>query len=142
MAPSRPPRRIRTLLVAGTATVIVGILGLLARAGWTAGAVLTLDAAPVNVHSVDCGTVGFRMPGMAIDVTSPSGWPGTISIAKDTHPYAPNTQADRAIPTYSIKWDVFRSMTWINEEYVTYSHGYLDATLTGGHHLIGVLRCR
>jgi hypothetical protein len=34
------------LLAAGAARVIVGILGLLTRAGWTAGAVLTLDAAP------------------------------------------------------------------------------------------------
>jgi len=33
-------------------------------------------------------------------------------------------------------------MTWTNEGDVTYSHGYLDAKLTGGHHLIGALRCR
>jgi len=67
------------MLAAGAATVVVGILGFRTRAGWTAGAVLTLDAAPVNVHR-------------------------QVFIAKDTHPYAPNTQADPAIPTYAITW--------------------------------------
>jgi len=119
----RPP--LAHAVALGAATVGVGILGLFALAGWTAGGVLTLDGVPITVHSVDCGRVGFGMPGMSIDVTY-GGWRGTISVAEDTHPYAPNTLADPAVPTYSITWDVYRSMTWTNEGDVTYSHGYLS----------------
>jgi len=130
----------RTAVAVGAATIVLGSLGLLAVAGWNAGAVLTLDGTPVTVHGVDCETSGLG-PGMSVKVTAPSGWPGTIHIGEDTHPFAPNTRANPSVPTYSISWDVFRSMTWTNEGDVTYSHGYLAATLTGGHHLIGVLRC-
>lgn len=135
-------QRAGTLVAAGAAAIVLGSLGLLGLAGWTAGSVLILDGTPVTVHSVDCQTSGTSSPGISINVTAPSGWPGTIYIGEDTHPFAPNTEANPSVPTYSITWDVFRSLTWTNDGDVTYSHGYLDATLTGGHHLVGVLRCR
>jgi hypothetical protein len=142
MASIRRPRLMRTAVAVGAATLVLGIVGLIALAGWTAGAVLTLDGRPITVHSVDCGTSGLGRPGMSVTVTAPSGWPGTIYIGVDTHPFAPNTPTNPSPPTYSISWDVFRSMTWTNEGDVTYWHGYLDATLTGGHRLVGVLSCR
>jgi hypothetical protein len=46
----------------GAATFVLGIVGLAALAGWTAGAVLTVDGQPTTVHSVDCRTSGLSMP--------------------------------------------------------------------------------
>jgi hypothetical protein len=137
MKPIRQPRRMRRAVAVGAAVLVLGILGPFAL-GWTAGAVLTVDGVPITVHSVNCDTSNRAI---LVRVNAPSGWPGTIGIGVDTHPFAPNTPANPSPPTYSITWDVFRSTTWTNEGDVTYWHGYLDATLTGGHRLAGVLRC-
>jgi hypothetical protein len=122
---------------------VLGVLALLGYAGWTAGGVLTVDGQPISVHSVNCQwyIFGPDYPGMSVDVTSTEGWPGTIRIAQKT--YRGNVNTAHPSVSYSIAWDIFRSMTWTDAGpgSVTYWHGYLNATLTGGHRLVGLLRC-
>lgn len=127
----------RRILLAGVCAAL-GLLVLGVALAASAGGFLTVDGVPIVVRSVDCKHGQFAGPGMTVDAQSPFGWPGSIHIVQSVDGHVIRIPPP---PLYSIGWDVFRGETWTDHGSVTYWHGFLSATLTDDHHLVGFLFC-